>query len=99
VLATSGVSLHLIEVPLSGGIGLLRVKGGANLDEALLKNPHLILPRGKGFLPPCELHLSRKDLLNHCSWWRIHEQISNASSNISTYCKGQPKTHLPGACV
>jgi hypothetical protein len=66
----SGVSLHLVKVHFSGsiGLGLLCVKGGTDLDESLFGNARLILPRGEGFLPSCELPLPRKELLHRWSW-------------------------------
>jgi hypothetical protein len=44
VLAVSSVRLHHVEVHLPGSIDLgpLRVKGGANLDEGMFRNAHLI---------------------------------------------------------
>jgi hypothetical protein len=67
----SGVSLHLVEVILSGSIDLgpLYVKGSVDLDESLFRNSRLIHPRGKGIFPLCEHPLPRKELLHRCSWW------------------------------
>jgi hypothetical protein len=61
------VGLYLVQVllPSSLGLGLLRVKGGADLGEGFLKDPCFLFPRGKGFLPPCKLLLSHEERLLH----------------------------------
>jgi hypothetical protein len=68
-LAAVGVSLYLVEVllPSSLVLGPLLVKSGTGLGEGFVGNSCLLLPRGEGFLPLCELTLPRKELLNHHS--------------------------------
>jgi hypothetical protein len=69
MLTVSGVSLYLVKVllPSSLGLGPLRVKGGAELDEGLLGDPLLLLTHSEGFLLSCEFPLSCKEPLNHPS--------------------------------
>jgi hypothetical protein len=117
-LATSGVSLHLVEVHRPGSIGLgpLRVKGSADLEDGLFQNPRHILPCSKGFLPSCELPVLHNELLHrysqrlHCGRagrqrgrnqpvQGIQVQISDASSDVSTYCMGRLNIHVPEACA
>jgi hypothetical protein len=49
--------MYLVKVPLlsSLGLGLLCVKGGANIGKGFLENPCLRFPRSEGLLPLCEL--------------------------------------------
>jgi hypothetical protein len=62
-----GVDLYLVEVllPSSLGLGPLRVKGGADLGEGFLRDPRLLFPCDKGFLPPCKLLPSHEERLLH----------------------------------
>jgi hypothetical protein len=62
-----GVGLYLVKVlpPSSLSLGPLRVKGGADLGEGFLRDPHFPFPRGESFLPPRKLLLSREEQLLH----------------------------------
>jgi hypothetical protein len=52
------VRLHLVKLLfLNSGLGLFGVEVGTNLGEGFLGDPSLLLLRGKGLLPPCELLL------------------------------------------
>jgi hypothetical protein len=70
------VSLYLVEILLlsSLSLGPLHVNGSADMDKGFLRYPHLLLPHGEGFLAPCKLPLSCKELLNRCSRRRQHDR-------------------------
>jgi hypothetical protein len=62
-----GICMYLVKVllPSSLGLILLRIKGGADLGDDFLRDPHFLFPCGKGFLSPCKLFLSREEQLLH----------------------------------
>jgi hypothetical protein len=103
-----GLYLVKVLLPSSLSLGPLHVKGDADLDEGFLIGPRFLFPHDEGFLPSRKLILSREEqllyLLNSHRHMRRygrgegpaqseHGQVSNASVNVLTYCKGQPNAY------
>jgi hypothetical protein len=59
VLGVVGVHMHLVEVLLMSSLDLcpFSVDIGADLDQGLLGDSSLLLPRDEGLLPPSQLHI------------------------------------------
>jgi hypothetical protein len=69
VLTASSESLYLVRVllPSNLDLGLVCIKGGADLDDGFLRDPCLLHPRSEGFLPPREFPLPHMEPLNRRS--------------------------------
>jgi hypothetical protein len=67
VPAASGVLGHLVKLLLPGSLvlGPLIIKRSADLGKGLLRDPHLLLPRGEGLFPLGELPLLGEEFLNY----------------------------------
>jgi hypothetical protein len=64
VLGVGTVHTHLVKVLLTSSLGfhLFSIKVGTDHDQGLLGDPGVLLPRGEGLLPPCQLLRH----LHHC---------------------------------
>jgi hypothetical protein len=74
LIAVSCVSLNLVEVLMSGNIGLspLLINGSAGLEIGLFRDLCLIPPCSECFFLSREFPLPREELLNHHVQRRCH---------------------------